>query len=361
MGENVLSPVETQRWTRIGVLSALALLLGYAETFVPIPIPGIKLGLANIAVLVALSEGDVSGAFCVSCIKVLATGLLFGSPLTMAYSAAGTFLAFAGMAPLSRLRSMHLVMVSVVGAVLHELGQLAIASVLLGTTAVWYTAPLLLIAGCVTGALCGTLASRISLDGNREGVPRSVPQTAETVPDDRRAVPQALAFVFVASVIVVFHLYDLVELGMATALSLVLCLTARVEAKTLVQTMRPMLAITIITFVAQLIATPQDALAETARAMLRLVCVASLCLAFMACVPTRELTAIVARLVSPLQRLGVHTQGFVLAFDVAIRLLPTIVELMDAGNVQLHDVPTLIPRAYEQLEKNAFETNRTTA
>lgn len=73
MTTSSLTPQEAHRWVRIGVLSALAMLLGYAETFIPIPIPGVKLGLANIAVLVALDGHDISGAFAISAIKVLST------------------------------------------------------------------------------------------------------------------------------------------------------------------------------------------------------------------------------------------------------------------------------------------------
>ena len=111
MHTSALTLSESERWTRIGALSALAMLLGYLETFVPIPIPGVKLGLANVAVLIALAEGDVWGACWVGVVKVLAAGLLFGSPVTMAYSAAGTLLSLLVMAPLSRLRTMSMWMV----------------------------------------------------------------------------------------------------------------------------------------------------------------------------------------------------------------------------------------------------------
>jgi heptaprenyl diphosphate synthase len=155
-----LTPREVLRWTRVGMLAALAIILGYLETFVPIPIPGVKLGLANIAVLIALGQHDARGAFGIAVIKVLASGLLFGSPVMMAYSATGTLLAFMVMAPLAPLPTMHIVMVSVVGALAHEIGQLLVAMLLLGTPLVWYSAPLLEVAGCVTGALCGIVAAR---------------------------------------------------------------------------------------------------------------------------------------------------------------------------------------------------------
>lgn len=155
--ETVLSLDEARRWARVGVLAALALVLGYVETFIPlpVPVPGIKLGLGNIAVLVALVMLDWRSAAAVAAIKVLAAGFLFGNPLMMAYSAAGTALAFCAMALLVRIPGLSVVLVAVMGAILHNVGQLAVASLVLGTGLVWATAPVLVIAACVTGALTG--------------------------------------------------------------------------------------------------------------------------------------------------------------------------------------------------------------
>ncbi|MBQ9003120.1 MAG: Gx transporter family protein [Eggerthellaceae bacterium] len=148
---------EARLWARVGVLAALALVLGYVETFIPlpVPVPGVKLGLGNIAVLVALVMLDVRSAAAVAAIKVLAAGFLFGNPLMMAYSAAGTALAFAAMALLSRIPGLSVVFVAIAGAVLHNAGQLAVAALVLGTNLVWASAPVLAIAACATGALTG--------------------------------------------------------------------------------------------------------------------------------------------------------------------------------------------------------------
>ena len=156
---------EARLWARVGVLAAVALVLSYIETFIPlpVPVPGIKLGLANIAILIALKLLDVKSAALVATIKVLAAGFLFGNPLMMAYSACGTLLAFVSMAVLSRIRNLSVVLIAIVGAVLHNVGQLAVASVLLGTQLVWATAPLLIIAACVTGALTG-IATQLTLN-----------------------------------------------------------------------------------------------------------------------------------------------------------------------------------------------------
>ena len=170
----VMSVDEARTWARIGVLAAFALVLSYIETFIPlpVPVPGVKLGLANIVVLVALETLDVKSAALIALIKVLAAGFLFGNPVMMLYSLGGTLLAFVSMAALSRIHGLSVALVSIVGAVLHNVGQLGVASVILGTPAVWASLPLLVIAAGITGALSGA-AARYALDSLSEGRVRS--------------------------------------------------------------------------------------------------------------------------------------------------------------------------------------------
>ena len=172
----VMSVDEARRWARVGVLAALALVLGYVETFIPlpVPVPGVKLGLGNIAVLVALVMLDVRSAAAVAAIKVLAAGFLFGNPLMMAYSAVGTALAFTAMALLMRAPGLSIVLVAIAGAIFHNLGQLAVAMLVLGTGLVWVSAPVLAIAACVTGALTETGRQLLRLVARRAG--REVPE-----------------------------------------------------------------------------------------------------------------------------------------------------------------------------------------
>ena len=275
-----LNPAEVQRWTRVGVLAAFAMLLGYLETFIPIPIPGVKLGLANIAVLIALAERDTAGAFAIALIKVLAAGLLFGSPVTMAYSLAGTMLAFAVMAPLSRLRTMHIVMVSIIGALAHEAGQLAVAMVLLGTPLVWYSAPLLALAGCLTGALCGIVAGqaikRFDIDaeqisganGNATNLDHTPAGLSAGIAENRKdsssrnshplsfgsrgnpriAVnPKSALVAFIIYVIVVLHLVNPIVLACCLALAVAFCFAGRVGPRAVLAALIPVASILIIT------------------------------------------------------------------------------------------------------------------
>lgn len=148
--------------TRTALLAAVALVLGFLETMIPLPgaLPGMKLGLSNIAVVIALFLVDGKTAAKVAVFKVLATGFLFGSPMMMAYSAAGTALALGAMAGLERL-GVTVVAVSLVAAVAHNGGQLLVAAWFLGTWAVLLSAPFLLAAACVTGAATGLVAQRV--------------------------------------------------------------------------------------------------------------------------------------------------------------------------------------------------------
>jgi heptaprenyl diphosphate synthase len=153
----------TQRLAQTALLAALALVLGYVESMVPLPvsIPGVRLGLGNICVLLALYLLDTRSALTVMVLKVGLSALLFGSPLALIYSAAGGLLSFGGMWLLRRWGKVNIIAVSVVAAVLHNTAQVLVATALLGTPAVLLNLPLLAIVACVSGALTGTIASQV--------------------------------------------------------------------------------------------------------------------------------------------------------------------------------------------------------
>ena len=346
-----LTPDETLRWTRVGMLAALAIILGYLETFVPIPIPGVKLGLANIAVLIALGQHDTRGAFGIAVIKVLASGLLFGSPVMMAYSATGTLLAFAIMAPLAPLPTMHLVMVSVVGGLAHELGQLVVAMLLLGTPLVWYSAPLLEVAGCVTGALCGIVAYRtLALLKSGEELVK-----ATSLPDAPAAGPSPLPqrgpargaagsdarivlVVFLAFCVLTLRASSLPALAVAIACAFVACVAGRVTPRNVVLALRPLVFILAITFVAQVINAQQgtiiatlgpvvlteEALDATVVMSARLLALTAASLAVMHLASTEGLASAIDWLMGPLRRLGLRTEGFVLALKTSLEFVPVL-------------------------------------
>lgn len=183
-----------QRLARVSLLAACALVLSYIETMIPLPvaIPGIKLGLANIAVVVALFTLDIKSAAAVCAIKVLASGFLFGSPMMLAYSLGGSALAFVGMTALSLVPGVGLVPVSMLAAVLHNAGQLGVAALALGTPSVFVNMGVLGIAACVTGGITGAVAegALASLEGEYEEARPQVPCAefaASIVPGERIA------------------------------------------------------------------------------------------------------------------------------------------------------------------------------
>ena len=149
-----------RRLARVSLLCACALVLSYLETMIPLPVavPGIKLGLANVAVVVALYTLDAKSAGAVALVKVFASGFLFGSPMMLVYSLGGTVLAFIGMGALAAVPGVGLVPVSMLAAVLHNVGQLGVAAMALQTPAVFINLGVLGVAACVTGGITGAVA-----------------------------------------------------------------------------------------------------------------------------------------------------------------------------------------------------------
>ncbi len=142
-----------------GVLASLALVLGWVEALfpLPVPVPGIKLGLGNIVVLYALACLGSRAAFAIMLVKVVASSLLFGNPSIFLYSMAGAVLSLALMTLAIRWKALSLVGVSMVGGVGHMAGQLAVVALVLTPGIAAAYAPVLIVAGLVTGALVGLL------------------------------------------------------------------------------------------------------------------------------------------------------------------------------------------------------------
>ncbi len=143
-----------------GVFTALALIFGYIETLIPISfgIPGVKLGLANLIIVIALYRMKLSEAFLLSVVRVLLSGFLFGNYFSILYSLAGGLLSLTVMAVMKRQEGFSIAGVSIAGGVFHNVGQLIIAALVVETFSVTYYIPVLLIAGLLTGLLIGILA-----------------------------------------------------------------------------------------------------------------------------------------------------------------------------------------------------------
>lgn len=139
------------------VLVALTLIFSYVEMLIPFNfgIPGIKLGLSNLVVLVALYVLGPGYAFIINMIRILLSGLLFSGLSAMLYSLSGGILSFAVMLILMKSRLFSPVGVSLGGGVFHNVGQLIMASMVTETVKIFLYLPVLTIAGTVTGTLLG--------------------------------------------------------------------------------------------------------------------------------------------------------------------------------------------------------------
>lgn len=154
----------TKQTALLGLSAAAALVLAYVEMLLPplfVAIPGIKLGLPNIAILFILYRFGLREAAIVSFVRIAAVSLLFGNPMVFAYSVAGAALSMLAMVILRRLDFLSIVGVSVAGAVFHNVGQILMAMLLLGTAELGYYLIVLTLTGTVSGVfvgLCGGFA-----------------------------------------------------------------------------------------------------------------------------------------------------------------------------------------------------------
>ena len=156
-----LSPA--RRAALMGVLTALALVAGYLEVLVPLPVsvPGIKLGLGNAVVLFALVRLGARPAGLLMLAKVLCSTLLFANPQMLAFSLAGGVLSWAVMALAHRSGLFSVVAVSVLGGIAHNAGQLVAVALLLSVQVALVNVPVLAIAGAVSGAVIGVVVSSV--------------------------------------------------------------------------------------------------------------------------------------------------------------------------------------------------------
>ena len=159
--------LDTKRMTTLALLVSVAMILSYIESLLPafVAVPGVKLGLSNIATVFALYTLGWPAAITVSAVRVLLSSLLFGNIPSLAFSIAGAALALAAMIPLSRINFFSETGVSVVGAVCHNIGQVTAAVIVMETLGVaYYILPLLVtgtLAGVVIGIASGALIKRI--------------------------------------------------------------------------------------------------------------------------------------------------------------------------------------------------------
>ena len=151
---------KTKRLVLLAMLTAVAMILSYVESLLPsVGIPGVKLGLANIAVIFALFRFGWKEAAALSLVRAVLVSLLFGSVGAMLYSLAGAVLSLAVMALLRRIDRFSTVGVSVAGGVAHNAGQILMAMLILQTKQLLGYLPVLAVSGIAGGVLTGLVAA----------------------------------------------------------------------------------------------------------------------------------------------------------------------------------------------------------
>ena len=156
--------MKSKRVAIYGVLVALAFIFSYIEALfpMPMPVPGMKLGLANIVVLVTLYTLGYKEGFVISLVRIILVGFTFGNMNMMLYSLGGGILSYAIMVLMKKLNLLSIVGVSVLGAIFHNIGQILVAMILLESTVLVYYLPFLLLSGVVCGVLIGILGGIMS-------------------------------------------------------------------------------------------------------------------------------------------------------------------------------------------------------
>ncbi|MCL2528885.1 MAG: Gx transporter family protein [Coriobacteriia bacterium] len=151
---------QTSKTTRslmtVAMLVCLALVLSVIESFIPLSfaIPGVKLGLANLVVLCGIYVLPFRQALCLALLKCLMTAWIFGAFSAFLFSVVGTMLSFFVMWLLVRVK-VETVVVSCVGAVCHNVGQIAVAALIVGSAKVFYYLPVLIVVGAAAGLIIG--------------------------------------------------------------------------------------------------------------------------------------------------------------------------------------------------------------
>ncbi|MHC1723072.1 MAG: Gx transporter family protein [Aminipila sp.] len=154
---------KTKRLVVSAVLASLGLIFSYIEVIIPfsVGIPGVKLGIANLVVIIALYLLGTSYAFFINIIRILVAGLLFNGAFGALYSLAGALISLLVMIILKKTKLFSIVGVSMAGGVAHNVGQLLLAAVIISNIKIFLYFPVLLFSGMITGIIIGILSHLI--------------------------------------------------------------------------------------------------------------------------------------------------------------------------------------------------------
>ena len=152
--------LRTKKLALSAILAAMAMILSYIEALfpLPVPVPGIKIGLANLVILIAIYRLGFKYAFTINCVRIFTTGLLFTGLFGALYSFAGGVLSIIVMYALYRTNLFSMVGISMAGGVAHNLGQLITACIIMSNVKLMSYFAILLFAGVGSGILMGIVA-----------------------------------------------------------------------------------------------------------------------------------------------------------------------------------------------------------
>ena len=147
----------------LGFLLAISMILAYIESILPlaIGIPGVKLGLPNLVVVLLLYSYGKREALSINLLRIMLTGFLFGNLYSILYAFAGALFSFCIMVILRKTGMFSIIGVSISGGVAHNIGQILVAMLVVETFAPAFYLPFLLIAGAITGLLIGIVSARV--------------------------------------------------------------------------------------------------------------------------------------------------------------------------------------------------------
>jgi len=162
-GEKKKNTVRVKKVALYGLLVALALVLSYVEAQVPafFVMPGMKLGLTNVVVLIALTRMGYKDALVINILRIVIVGFTFSNTFSMLYSLAGGMLSWLAMSLLKRTGRFGLVGISVAGGVFHNLGQIIAAAMLVSIGSLLYYLPFLLVSGTAAGVMIGFISAMV--------------------------------------------------------------------------------------------------------------------------------------------------------------------------------------------------------
>ena len=155
--------MNSRKTAEYGAFLGIALILSYVESLINFAfgVPGMKLGLPNLCIILVLYIMGPGPALLINIMRILLSGFMFGNMFSIIYSLSGGLVSFLLMLLLKKSMKFSLMTVSTAGGIFHNIGQLLIAALVISNFNIFLYGPLLIASGAVTGALIGIIAGEV--------------------------------------------------------------------------------------------------------------------------------------------------------------------------------------------------------